>query len=474
MDQVNKRPLGKGVWMKKLAAAAVLAGTLAYATPAATNANTKLQTVYHVYLDNTYVGTASDKQVTEEAVKNVIAKSQGNFSGYTLQLGNKLTYITEHVFRAKVNDAEVSQKIEQKAQVKAVATAIAVDGRTPIYLKNKAEAEAALKQLKLKFVSEEELARAEQQEELPALKEAGSRVTGVRIQEDVALKEEAVQPDQVLKAEEAVNMLLKGTLEEKKYKVQEGDVLGKIAAAHSMTSEQLMKLNAGLKEDSLLQIGQELNVTVTTPLVHVLVEREEYKEETVPFEKEVIEDSSMPKGEMKVKQEGKAGKSAYTYKVTEQNGSELKRETAKEEVLEQPVKHIVIKGTKVIPSRGTGSFAWPASGGYISSKMGQRWGKTHKGIDIARPSNYTIKAADNGVVVSAGWDGGYGNKIVIDHQNGFRTVYAHLASISVSPGQTVERGSAIGVMGSTGQSTGIHLHFEVYQNGSLKNPLDYL
>ncbi|MFK4998969.1 M23 family metallopeptidase [Bacillus sp. N9] len=128
----------------------------------------------------------------------------------------------------------------------------------------------------------------------------------------------------------------------------------------------------------------------------------------------------------------------------------------------------------MIPSRGTGSLAWPANGGYISSHMGHRWGKLHKGIDIARPSNYTIKAADNGVVVSAGWDnGGYGNKIVIDHQNGMRTVYAHLDSVGVSAGQTVEKGAAIGVMGSTGHSTGVHLHFEVYKNGKLENPVNY-
>src|SRR5690606_4875621 len=133
------------------------------------------------------------------------------------------------------------------------------------------------------------------------------------------------------------------------------------------------------------------------------------------------------------------------------------------------------KGTKVIPSRGTGKLAWPTNGGYISSKMGQRWGRLHKGIDIARPSNHTIKAADHGVVVSAGWDsGGYGNKIIIDHQNGTRTLYGHLKSINVKPGQKVEKGSAIGVMGNTGQSKGVHLHFEVYKNGKLQNPLSYL
>ncbi|MDV2888283.1 peptidase M23, partial [Alkalihalophilus pseudofirmus] len=81
------------------------------------------------------------------------------------------------------------------------------------------------------------------------------------------------------------------------------------------------------------------------------------------------------------------------------------------QILKQPVKRIIIKGTKVIPSHGEGSFAWPTAGGYISSQMGYRWGKLHKGIDIARPSDRTIKAADNGIVVSAGWGNGYGNRI---------------------------------------------------------------
>jgi murein DD-endopeptidase MepM/ murein hydrolase activator NlpD len=78
------------------------------------------------------------------------------------------------------------------------------------------------------------------------------------------------------------------------------------------------------------------------------------------------------------------------------------------------------------------------------------------------------------VVVSAGWGGGYGNKIVIDHQNGYRTLYGHMSSLKVSVGQTVSKGSAIGVMGATGDATGVHLHFEVYKNGSLVNPLSYL
>ncbi|MFZ3576714.1 murein hydrolase activator EnvC family protein [Virgibacillus sp. DJP39] len=124
-------------------------------------------------------------------------------------------------------------------------------------------------------------------------------------------------------------------------------------------------------------------------------------------------------------------------------------------------------------SRGSGNLQWPTIGGYVSSNVGMRWGRMHKGMDIARPSNRAILAVDNGVVVEARSSAGFGNKIVIDHQNGMKSIYAHLSSIQVQPGQRVGRGSKIGIMGSTGNSTGVHLHLEIYVNGALKRPSDY-
>jgi len=130
---------------------------------------------------------------------------------------------------------------------------------------------------------------------------------------------------------------------------------------------------------------------------------------------------------------------------------------------------------QITPDAGTvvasGNFVWP-TGGTIT----QRFVWYHKGIDIANRAAPNVLAADSGTVVGAGWlDGyGYGNRVIIDHGNGFRTLYAHLSQIYVVPGQTVVRGNAIGRMGSTGRSTGIHLHFEVIQNGAYLNPLNVL
>lgn len=130
---------------------------------------------------------------------------------------------------------------------------------------------------------------------------------------------------------------------------------------------------------------------------------------------------------------------------------------------------------QITPDAGTvvasGSFVWPASG-----RITQNFVWYHKGTDIANNASPDVLAADSGVVVVAGWpDGyGYGNRVIIDHGNGFRTLYAHLSRIYVVPGQSVGRGNAIGKMGSTGRSTGIHLHFEVIRSGVYLNPLSVL
>jgi len=118
----------------------------------------------------------------------------------------------------------------------------------------------------------------------------------------------------------------------------------------------------------------------------------------------------------------------------------------------------------------TGSFVWPAFGN-ISQPF--RW--YHKAIDIANRGGGAILAADSGTVVVSGWsNAGYGNHVIIDHKNGYQTLYAHLSSISVLTGNSIGRGSVIGQMGSTGRSTGTHLHFEIRTGSGNVDPLGYL
>lgn len=128
-------------------------------------------------------------------------------------------------------------------------------------------------------------------------------------------------------------------------------------------------------------------------------------------------------------------------------------------------------------ANSTSSFIWPvASYVYVSSRFGQRVHpitgeiKNHTGIDIASNQGTTIYAADGGTITLAAWNGGYGNCVMIDHGNGYVTLYGHMSSIAVSQGQTVSQGDTIGYVGSTGNSTGPHLHFEVLKNGTRIDP----
>lgn len=128
------------------------------------------------------------------------------------------------------------------------------------------------------------------------------------------------------------------------------------------------------------------------------------------------------------------------------------------------------------PAAGTptaSGFVWPVQG-VITSGFGLRWGRMHEGVDIAAPTGTTIVAAAAGTVVIAGWSGGYGNLVVVDHGGGLATAYAHQSAISVGVGQWVEQGQAVGAVGSTGHSTGPHLHLEVRIGGAPVDPLGYL
>ncbi len=132
-------------------------------------------------------------------------------------------------------------------------------------------------------------------------------------------------------------------------------------------------------------------------------------------------------------------------------------------------------------SLGTGTFTWPAPGyKRITSQYGMRYHpilkkrKLHTGMDIGAPKGANIVAADSGTVIQVGWNGGYGNTVMINHGNNKVTLYAHCSATLVSVGQTVQKGDVIAKVGSTGWSTGPHLHFEVRINGEPVNPTKYL
>ena len=123
--------------------------------------------------------------------------------------------------------------------------------------------------------------------------------------------------------------------------------------------------------------------------------------------------------------------------------------------------------------KASSSFLWPVSG-RVSSSFGMRGGRLHSGIDILAPSGTLIKASRSGVVSFSGWMNGYGRVVIVDHQDGWQTLYAHNSVNLVNKGQKVNQGDAVARVGMTGNATTYHVHFEVRKNGKCLNPSDYL
>lgn len=247
-----------------------------------------------------------------------------------------------------------------------------------------------------------------------------------------------------------------------------GDFISRISAINKITESDVRLMEQIEADKEIVEEKREKVVVKLEELKDLKLELEEMQA--------LIEDQEK---EAKVKQANIEEKEEKLVAKVE----ELKLEDNKLAALEKDVKENMTALTQPAPdtqiaSESVGSsggyLAWPAVGGYISSYVGPRWGRMHQGIDIARPSNYNILAAADGVVTKAGSAGGLGNRIEIEHSDGLKTVYGHLSSINVSVGQQVTTGTVIGIMGNTGNSTGIHLHFEVYKNGALQDPMNYV
>ena len=206
--------------------------------------------------------------------------------------------------------------------------------------------------------------------------------------------------------------------------------------------------------------------------------------ETVKYSTARVEDATQPLGYEAVKKKGVNGKQWVNGQIIRVNGKEMYRTVVSTEVIKEPVEQVITIGvqkysdTSIIGDGvATGTFIWPLPyTKYITSPFASRWGSFHGAIDISGGNVHgkPIIASDGGTVVKAEYHSSYGNYVLIDHGNGFKTRYAHCSALNVEEGQKVAQGEYIGKVGNTGYSFGAHLHFEVIKDGKLVNPLDYV
>jgi murein DD-endopeptidase MepM/ murein hydrolase activator NlpD len=420
---------------------------------------------FQVSLDGKPLFVVKSKLMVQDLAGTMIAEKQQLY-GEHLLTRDMFSYDQVFVSRKTLADENaVRQYLDKQLGLQVEAAVIVVDDVPLLYMKDVSTAERLIAGLKAQYskVSESE-----------ALQESG-------FAEDVYVRPVLAAVDQLLAPDEALEKITTGGEEPIKYVVQQGDTLWQIARNYNIYVDDIM-IASDLASDKL-SLGQELTIIRSEPYINVVTWVEGSQYETIPYPTETVRDNSA-RGTT-VQQKGQDGEKFVAYRDIRRNGLTAERELLEETVITAATPQIVVQGSAItVASRsssgsgrvsgysnpGTRGLIWPTNGVITQYFKGSR----HPAIDIANRSMPAILAADEGIVSFAGTQGGYGRMVTIDHGNGMVTRYAHCSSLNVSAGQSVAQGQQIGVMGTTGNSTGIHLHFEVIMNGSFLNPLNYL
>ena len=357
------------------------------------------------------------------------------------------------------NSEQVLKRLTYMGDLKVKAIGIYVDGKKIGAVQDRKTAEKALKDVADKYTKQGD----------------NIEVESVRFLEKVDIKTANTDLEDLHSEEEMVDLLCTSGEKETVHKVVAGDTLHSIAKKYDVWEDQLLADNKGINSKKL-EVGSNIIVKQQAPvLTYEVVEKITY-DKVIEHKVEEQKSADIYEGMTETQQAGSDGLSEITARVTLQNGKKVEEEDLVTTVKEEPVTEVVLVGTKERPPTvGSGKYIWPLKDSFTqTSGFGSRWGRQHKGIDLAVSVGTTVYAADGGTVVEAQYSGSYGNVVMIDHQNGQETRYAHNSKLLVKKGDKVYQGQPIAKSGNTGRSTGPHVHFEIRFNGEPRNPLNYL
>ena len=411
---------------------------------------------FEVIVDGENIGLVTDRQMVYKAIDEVRGEVKQYF-GADKKYEKNPVFVRRLVAEESLSDInDIKSALFANVDSMVEAWAIYIDGKAALGVASREAADWVFANYKKKYTGNEI-----------------AEDMSVDFCEKVEVKKEFLHIAMLDTPEEALKVLSGNNRELTTHTVKKGDTLWEIADRYDTTVEHILAINDDSLADNLRE-GALVNVEKAVPLLSVRTVQTVSLTEPVPFEVEEIKDGSMYEGKTVVAREGKDGATKVLARVTKVNGVQTNKDVIESETITQPVSKIIKVGIKERPpTTGSGTFINPTYG-TLSSRYGSRWGRRHQGIDIAGDYNSDINAADGGIVTYSGWMSGYGNYVVIDHENGYQTAYGHCASLGVSVGDRVAKGDVIAKMGNTGRSTGTHLHFEVRKNGEYVNPLKYV
>ena len=465
----------------------------------------KPHVVYRVYLDGERIGLLKNA----DDLYNLIDKEQEEIKAKYdvdrvyppkgLEITEYITY--ENDFKSA---EEIYNIIAKNSAFTVLGYVVTInytgEEKSPVTINvlNESDVEPALMDAAAAFVDSKLLDNYlnDTQEEIT---DTGKTIESVYFAEDITIKESylSINADIITNRSDLTKYLLFGTLNKQaEYTVKSGDTVETIAFNNKLSNEELLIANPNLSSvNTLLSSGQKLNIGLINPLIDVIEESEVVEDVKINFKTIYEEDSSRYASQTYVKTEGIAGTNRITEKVQYKNGEVMTLYVSKTEEISAPVDKVVVRGTKTAtvyyynyypPAASDTDWGWPTTSPYvITSHFGYRWGRRHGGIDISGTGfGSPIYAAADGVVISVNKNcanvgyyknqcgGEYGNYVFVRTTKGLVTRFAHMRNdIRVSVGDTVKKGQLIGTMGSSGSSTGTHLHFEIRdENGNRLDP----
>lgn len=435
--------------------------TLALSVSAAVALGSLYTPAYQVSVDGVELGLVDSRQAVEEAIDRVEARAS-DILGYDYALVHDMGY--DYTLSLKEDLIPVSRVetylFDQIGEVMKTSV-LTVDGQMLGAADDWESLNAMLESIKAPYVNENTISSG--------------------FVQDLTVTREYTPTTALRDIGDMKAVLTSNSLEQVDYSVKAGDTFSAIANRHGMTVKELQELNPGIDINELW-VDQTLTISQAVPFLSVKTTDRVTYDGAVPFPVEEVLDDTVYQGYTKVRVPGVEGWATYNADVTYVNGVEQERVINSTQVHTEPVTQVVSVGTKPRPkTMATGKFIWPIYG-RITSGYGSRYifgsYSFHSGIDIAGSYGASIAAADGGKVIFAGRGTGgywsYGNYVVIDHENGLQTIYAHCSSLCVKAGDRVFQGQTIARVGSTGRSTGNHCHFQVKQSGTTVSPWNYL
>lgn len=407
-----------------------------------------------VMLDGESIGTVNNYTVLKNADK-IIKNKLVSTGDQTWNLDSDIKVVSLGR-KETVNERQLANNILEASDENIIeATGLYVDGNFIGAVKDPTKLNEALASLKAPY-------------------ENGNENRTVSFVQNVSVLDGIFFADTVVPDQQLADLVVSEVSGAKYYTVASGDNPWGIAAKNGITYSTLLALN-GVSEFTSLFVGDVVQVGASVPFLQVKYVERNTRQVDIPFTTKEEKNKEMTLGTRKVSQAGVKGLKEELVESVYIDGMLQSETVVQSTVISEPVQQIVQIGTYwngQIIEGGSGKLTWPTGGGYVSRGFVGQY-PAHNGIDIAGPYGTYIYAADSGVVTKALYTNvGYGVYCIIEH-GGYQTLYGHCSRLLVSVGQQVQKGQIIAYMGSTGNSTGNHLHFEVKRGNTRYNPYSW-